>query len=84
MAVATANNLTCYAAQPSTLASPFSASDASDARGDKGVLLVLGSEGQGLSDAALQHCAPVSIPMPGDMESLNVAVAGGILMYVMR
>jgi TrmH family RNA methyltransferase len=26
----------------------------------------------------------VAIPMPGEMESLNVGVAGGILMYLMR
>lgn len=47
------------------------------------VCLVLGSEGQGLSEAALQHCVPVSIPMLGEMESLNVGVAGGLLMFVL-
>ena len=46
--------------------------------------LVLGSEGQGLSETALRACRPVAIPMPGEMESLNVGVAGGILMYLMR
>ena len=50
----------------------------------RGTCVVLGSEGQGLSDVALQACEPVSIPMPGDMESLNVAVAGGILLYALR
>ena len=50
----------------------------------RGTCVVLGSEGQGLSDVALHACEPVSIPMPGDMESLNVAVAGGILLYALR
>ena len=50
----------------------------------EGVCLVLGSEGQGLSETALRACRPVAIPMPGEMESLNVGVAGGILMYLMR
>lgn len=50
----------------------------------EGLCLVLGSEGQGLSQAALQSCQPVAIPMPGEMESLNVGIAGGILMYLMR
>jgi len=54
------------------------------ATGSKGLCLVLGSEGQGLSDVALRTCEPVAIPMPGEMESLNVAVAGGILLYLMR
>ena len=45
--------------------------------------LVLGSEGQGLSDAVLGLCNPVSIPMVGAMESLNVASAGAILMCVL-
>lgn len=48
-----------------------------------GVCLVLGSEGQGLSPTALDVCGRVSVPMDGDMESLNVAVAGGILMYAL-
>ncbi len=45
-----------------------------------GVCLVLGSEGQGLSAEARALCTPVGIEMPGDMESLNVAAAGAILM----
>ena len=45
--------------------------------------LVLGSEGQGLSDAVLEQCNPVSIPMVGEMESLNVASAGAVLMCVL-
>ena len=49
----------------------------------RGVCLVLGSEGQGVSKEVLAHCLPLPIPMVGDMESLNVGVAGGILMYVL-
>ena len=48
------------------------------------VALVLGSEGQGLSAPVQADCKPVAIPMPGVMESLNVSVAGGILMYMLR
>ncbi|KAH8947443.1 hypothetical protein BDL97_11G041300 [Sphagnum fallax] len=46
--------------------------------------LVLGSEGQGLSEVAQRACNRVSIPMPGLFESLNVAVAGGILLYLLK
>ena len=59
------------------------------------VCLVLGSEGQGLSREVLEACTPVAIPMVGGsgsgggganspgMESLNVGVAGGILMFML-
>lgn len=49
-----------------------------------GVLLVLGNEASGPSDEAKKLCEKISIPMPGKMESLNVSVAGGILMYALR
>lgn len=49
-----------------------------------GVLLVLSSEAHGVSREAAQICKKVTIPMPGEMESLNVSIAGGILMYVIR
>lgn len=45
------------------------------------IALVLGNEAHGLSEEVRQHCMPVTIAMKiGAMESLNVAVAGGILM----
>lgn len=50
--------------------------------GPGGIALVLGNEARGLSpelDARL--AARVRLPMVGQAESLNVAVAGGILMY---
>jgi TrmH family RNA methyltransferase len=48
------------------------------------ILLVLGNEGQGLSKEARSLCHLVSIAMKHDVESLNVAQAGAILMYVLK
>ena len=45
------------------------------------VALVLGSEGQGPSKEIAQLGDPIGIPMPGEFESLNVAVAGAILIF---
>lgn len=44
---------------------------------------ILGNEGQGVSDYALQHAEAVSIPQPGGQESLNVAIAGSICFFEM-
>lgn len=47
-----------------------------------GVALVLGNEARGLSpDVAAQVKHYVRLPIVGKAESLNVAIAGGILMY---
>ena len=44
--------------------------------------LVLGNEGAGLDDEILAAAsARVAIPMKGGVESLNVAVAAGILLF---
>lgn len=44
--------------------------------------LVIGSEGQGVSGAVAAQCdVSVMLPMRGRAESLNAAVAAGILMY---
>ena len=49
------------------------------------VALLLGGEGDGLSDAVVARCDErVTIPMAPHVESLNVAVAGGILIYAAR
>jgi TrmH family RNA methyltransferase len=49
---------------------------------DGDVVLVLGSEREGLSTQVLERCdVRASIPQPGDAESLNVALAGGIALY---
>ena len=78
-----ARGLVRYCAEPTAPAAVGADVAASDAA-RQGVCLVLGSEGQGLSETALRACRAVSIPMPGEMESLNVGIAGGILMYLMR
>ncbi|KAJ6919701.1 hypothetical protein NC651_013603 [Populus alba x Populus x berolinensis] len=46
--------------------------------------LVLGSEGHGLSEKAQRECELLSIPMTGEFDSLNVAVAGGIFLYMLQ
>ena len=47
--------------------------------------LVLGAEGSGLSSKLRQRCSRiVSIPLSGGLESLNVSVAGALLMYEKR
>jgi 23S rRNA (guanosine2251-2'-O)-methyltransferase len=44
--------------------------------------LVLGAEGKGLHDLVRKKCdLLVKIPMAGEISSLNVSVAGGIVMY---
>jgi TrmH family RNA methyltransferase len=50
---------------------------------DTPISLVVGSEGQGLSDDVRQQCQCISIPMADDMESLNVATAASILMCLL-
>jgi 23S rRNA (guanosine2251-2'-O)-methyltransferase len=46
------------------------------------VALVVGAEGRGLRDLTRRTCdAVVSIPMAGDAQSLNVAVATGVLLF---
>ena len=47
--------------------------------------VVVGSEAHGVSPYIREHAdVTVSLPMSGDMESLNAAVAGGIAMYLLR
>lgn len=48
------------------------------------IALVLGNESTGLSKEAFKVCKKVTIPMSGQMESLNVSIAGGVLMYALR
>ncbi len=47
-----------------------------------GTILVLGSEGKGMSRLVKEHCDYlVRLPMRGRITSLNVSVAAGIMMY---
>lgn len=44
--------------------------------------LVIGNEGDGVSKLVKEHCDMVaSIPMKGDIDSLNASVAAGVLAY---
>ena len=50
---------------------------------DDGLVLVVGSEGKGLSRLVRQTCdVTVSIPMAGPVESLNASVAAGVALAV--
>ena len=47
--------------------------------------IVMGSEGSGMSNLVRKNCDYiVSIPMQGHIDSLNVSVAAGILLYEYR
>ncbi len=46
--------------------------------------LILGNEAHGLSSDCKENAEMISIPMTSEMESLNVASAGAILMYSLR
>ncbi len=49
---------------------------------DMPLALVMGTEGTGMRHLTRQHCDfLVKIPMAGQVESLNVSVAAGVLMY---
>ncbi len=44
--------------------------------------LVIGNEGSGVSRLVREHCdLTVSIPMSGDIDSLNASVAAGVLAF---
>ena len=50
--------------------------------GDRPIVLVVGSEGEGLSLSVLRNCdILISIPLLGKTESLNVSVATGMVLY---
>jgi TrmH family RNA methyltransferase len=52
---------------------------------DGGIAIVVGGEGPGLSDEVVAACDErVTIPMAAQVESLNVAVAAALLLYVAR
>ncbi len=59
--------------------------DLADFRTERPVALVLGSEGDGLDEAALNAADEVvTIPMNGGVDSLNVAAASAIALWAVR
>jgi TrmH family RNA methyltransferase len=55
------------------------------AYGGRPVLLLMGNEQQGLSDALAEACdALVRIPQAGRADSLNLAVAAGVMLFEIR
>lgn len=44
-------------------------------------VLIIGNEGNGVSERIADHCSLYRLPMYGRAESLNASVAAGILMY---
>jgi TrmH family RNA methyltransferase len=66
-----------YAAMPRTGQSP----DRTDWTGPSAILV--GGEGAGIRDSLAEAATPVRIPTVG-VESLNVAVACGVLLYEAR
>lgn len=59
--------------------------DFRDAKYRGPVLVVMGSEGPGLSDDLTKACSrTVKIPMAGDLDSLNLAVATALTLYEIR
>ena len=57
--------------------------DLAEATAEGGPLvLVMGSEGEGLRRLVAEHCDTLArIPMPGGLESLNVSAAGAVALY---
>lgn len=66
---------------------------AADARGDQAmpkitsqqpIALALGNESHGLSPFITKHAKKIAIPIKKPLESLNVAIAGSIFMYLLQ
>ena len=76
-----AKGITCLAAALYK-SQPLSAAQASC---PGGICVVIGSEGQGLTDRTVEACdMAVRIPMTDRVESLNAAVAGSVLLWHFR
>ncbi len=65
------------------LAGEAQGSDVATARPEGRWCLAVGNEGAGLRDGIRAAAHLVCIPMPGGLESLNVSIAGAILMYAL-
>lgn len=71
------NDLPVYGSELNEEAKPYQ-----DIHGLSAGALIVGNEGQGLNpELAKQTTANLYIPLLGSAESLNVAVAGGVLMF---
>lgn len=71
------NNLPVYGSELNDQAKPYQ-----EIQGLSAGALIVGNEGQGINkELAKQTTANLYIPILGQAESLNVAVAGGILMF---
>ncbi|QZA59396.1 TrmH family RNA methyltransferase [Candidatus Rhabdochlamydia porcellionis] len=65
---------------------------AADAKGDKlqknlpkkSIALALGNESHGVNPFIMQHAKKIAIPIKKSVESLNVAIAGAIFMYLLQ
>ncbi len=66
------------------LAADASGNDLMNCKAIKPLALALGNEAHGLSPQLTEIAKLIAIPMRGQMESLNVAAAGAILMYALR
>jgi len=55
----------------------------SEVKPEKELLLLLSNEAQGISEEGKRFGQKITIPMSGKMESLNVAISGAIMMYVL-
>lgn len=51
---------------------------------ERPILLALGNEGVGLSPFVASQFEKISIPIKGALDSLNAAVAGGVLLYLLQ
>ncbi len=71
-----AHNIPLYAAAIDMTASAYFHQEFS-----KASAIIFGNEGNGLSDDILARSKKIYIPMQGHAESLNVAVAAGVILY---
>lgn len=71
------NNMTLFAADAA-------GEDFADCPTTIPLALALGNEGHGLDPQLKNRATLIAIPMRGQMESLNVATAGAIMMYQLR
>ena len=58
--------------------------NASDVKRLDTAAVLLGSEAHGASVEAKQYGSTIAIPISDEMESLNVAIAGGIILYLLK